>query len=38
MWGIIFTAAIALTVLMFACIWVASDADEYSEERRKDDE
>lgn len=37
MW-IFFAAAIALTVLMLACIWVASDADDYNEQRWKDDE
>jgi hypothetical protein len=31
-------AALALTALMLACLWVASDADDYSENRRgKDD-
>ena len=37
MW-ICFAAAIALTALMLACIWVASDADEYSEHWRKKDD
>ena len=31
-------AALALTALMLACIWVASDADDYSENRRKKDD
>ena len=38
MWCIIFAAAIALTALMLACIWVASDADDYSENRREKDD
>ena len=37
MWHLIFAAAIFLTVLMLCCIWVASDADDYSENRRKKD-
>lgn len=36
--GIIIAAALALTALMFACIWVASDADDYSENRREKDD
>lgn len=31
------TAALALTVLMLACIWVASDADDYNENKRDDE-
>jgi hypothetical protein len=31
-------AALALTALMLACIWVASDADDYSENRRNEDD
>lgn len=30
--------ALALTALMLCCIWVASDADDYDENRRKEDE
>jgi hypothetical protein len=30
--------ALALTALMLCCIWVASDADDYSENRREWDE
>lgn len=30
--------ALALTALMLCCIWVASDADDYSENRREKDE
>ena len=30
MWPLIFAAAIFLTALMLACIWVASDADNNS--------
>ena len=37
MW-IFFAAAIALTALMLCCIWVASDADDYSENRREKDD
>ncbi len=36
--GIIIAAALFLTALMFACIWVASDADDYSENRREKDD
>lgn len=35
---IAFAAAIFLTALMFACIWVASDSDDYSENRREKDD
>ena len=35
---VIFAAAITLTVLMLACVWVASEADDYSEERRNKDD
>ena len=36
---LIIIAAIALTALMLACTWVASDADDYNEQQRwKDDE
>jgi len=35
MWPLIFAAAIFLTALMLACIWVASDADDYCENRRE---
>ncbi len=35
---LIFTAALVLTALMLCCIWVASDADDYSEEWRNKDE
>lgn len=38
MWPLIFAAAIFLTALMLACVWVASDADDYSENRKADDE
>ena len=38
MWYLIFAAALVLTALMLACIWVASDADEYSEHWRKKDD
>lgn len=38
MWSLIFAAAIFLTALMLACLWVASDADDYSEEWRKKDD
>lgn len=31
-------AALALTAIMLACLWVASDADDYSEEWRKKDD
>ena len=34
----IFAAALLLTALMLACIWVASDADDYSENRREKDD
>lgn len=34
---LIITGVLALTALMLACIWVASDADDYSEERRNDE-
>ena len=30
--------ALLLTALMLACIWVASDADDYSENRRDKDD
>lgn len=30
--------ALALTALMLCCIWVASDADDYSENRREKDD
>jgi hypothetical protein len=30
--------ALALTTLMLACIWVASDADDYDEQRRHKDD
>jgi hypothetical protein len=36
--ALIFTAALALTALMLCCIWVASDADDYSENRREKDD
>ena len=35
MWHLIFAAAIFLTALMLCCIWVASDTDDYSENRRE---
>jgi hypothetical protein len=35
---LIFAAAIFLTALMLCCIWVASDADDYSENRRKEND
>ena len=35
---LIIISAIALTALMLACIWVASDTDDYNEQRWKDDE
>ena len=35
---LIFAAAIFLTALMLACIWVASDADDYDENRREKDD
>lgn len=35
---LIIISAIALTALMLACIWVASDADDYSEHWRKKDD
>lgn len=34
---LIIIAAVALTALMLACIWVASDSDDYSEERKNDE-
>lgn len=34
---IIFTAALALTALLLVCIWVASDADDYREDRKNDE-
>ena len=39
-WAVVvpITAALLLTALMLCCIWVASDADDYSENwREKDD-
>lgn len=38
MWLLIFAAAIFLTALMLACVWVASDTDDYLENRKADDE
>ena len=35
---LIITAALALTALMLCCIWVANDADDYSENRRNEDD
>lgn len=35
---LIFAAALLLTALMLCCIWVASDADDYSEKRREKDD
>ena len=35
---LIIIASIALSALMLACIWVASDTDDYNEQRWKDDE
>lgn len=37
-WPLIFAAALFLTALMLACIWVASDADDYDENRREKDD
>ena len=36
--GIIIAAALFLTALMLCCIWVASDADDYDENRREKDD
>ena len=36
--AVIIIIALALTTLMLCCIWVASDADDYSENWRKEDE
>lgn len=38
MWHLIVVAALLLTALLYACLWVASDADDYSEEWRKKDD
>lgn len=38
MYALIIISAIALTALTLCCIWVASDADDYSENRREKDE
>ena len=35
---LIIIAALALTALMLACIWVASDVEREEEERRANDE
>lgn len=35
---LIVAAALFLTALLYACLWVASDADDYSEEWRKKDD
>ena len=35
---LIVISALALTALMLCCIWVASDADDYSENRREKDD
>ena len=38
MYALIIISALALTALMLACIWVASDADDYDENRREKDD
>ena len=38
MWPLIVVAALFLTALLYTCLWVASDADDYSENRRSKDE
>jgi hypothetical protein len=38
MYALIIISALALTALLYACIWVASDADDYSENRREKDD
>ena len=38
MYSLIIISAIALTALMLCCIWVASDADDYDENRREKDD
>ena len=34
---LIIIAALALTALLYACIWVSSGDDDYSEERKNDE-
>lgn len=38
MYILIIISAMLLTALMLACIWVASDADDYNEQRRMEDD
>ena len=38
MYALIIISALLLTALMLCCIWVASDADDYSENRREKDD
>lgn len=38
MYILIIISAMLLTALMLCCIWVASDADDYDEQRRMDDD